>query len=292
MRMIGHLQNEAAAHLFSDHLLVKGIKNQIEADHDGSWAVWIHAEDEIERARGLLRNYLANPNDPSVSRSAEQARDLRAREEQEEKAAQKRQFGRDQLFPERGLLSVGRLTLALMAISVIVFVVREYTTAWRLTQYLLISEYAFLKDLPEVRQGQVWRLITPIFLHMSFLHILFNMLWLSDLGGMIERKLGTFQLLAMVLVIGVTSNLAQYFVSGPGFGGMSGVVYGLLGYVWIRGKFDPGSGFFLHPTIVMMMLIWLVLGYTQLLPLKIANTVHTVGLIGGVVWGLIASRPR
>lgn len=105
-----------------------------------------------------------------------------------------------------------------------------------------------------------------------------------------ETRLGTFQLALLVIVIGVVSNLAQYFVSGPRFGGMSGVVYGLLGYVWMRGKFDPGSGLFLHPSTVMMMLLWLVFGYTGFLP--IANTVHTVGLLAGVVWGYLAARAR
>jgi GlpG protein len=125
---------------------------------------------------------------------------------------------------------------------------------------------------------------------MGFIHILFNMLWLYDLGGMIERRLGTLQLLLMVTAIGVASNLAQYFVSGPRFGGMSGVVYGLLGYIWIRGKLDPGSGFFLHPTIAMMMLIWLLFGYTG--ALNMANTVHTVGLITGLAWGAAAASAR
>jgi GlpG protein len=90
--------------------------------------------------------------------------------------------------------------------------------------------------------------------------------------------------------MGVLSNLGQYFADGPGFGGMSGVVYGLLGYIWMRGKFDPGSGLFLHPTTVVMMLICLAFGYTHYL--QIANTAHSVGLGVGVVWGFLAARLR
>jgi GlpG protein len=102
--------------------------------------------------------------------------------------------------------------------------------------------------------------------------------------------MGTLQLLRIVADIGEASNRAQYYVSGPRFGGMSGVVYGLLGYVWMRGKFDPGSGLFLHPSTVTMMLIWLAFGYTNILPM--ANTVHTVGLGVGVAWGFAAARAR
>ena len=83
--------------------------------------------------------------------------------------------------------------------------------------------------------------------------------WLRDLGSMIEERQSTRRLALLVFTISAASNLAQYLVSGPRFGGMSGVVYGLLGYIWIRGKFDPSSGLFLHPTTVQMMLIWFVL---------------------------------
>ena len=45
----------------------------------------------------------------------------------------------------------------------------------------------------------------------------------------------------LVLVIAALSNLGQYFVSGPNFCGISGVVYGLFGYIWMKGRFDPAS---------------------------------------------------
>ena len=98
----------------------------------------------------------------------------------------------------------------------------------------------------------------------------------------------TGRLALLVVVIGVCSNLAQYYYSGPVFGGMSGVVYGLLGYIWIRGKFDPGSGLYLHPQTVIMMLIWFVACFTPLVP-HVANTVHAVGLVIGIVWGYLSS---
>jgi GlpG protein len=162
---------------------------------------------------------------------------------------------------------------------------------------LAITSYSFEdtsgppwdSSLPEIRHGEVWRLITPIFIHFHILHILFNMLWLRDLGSMIEGRQSSTYLLALVLVIAAGSNLAQfYFGHAPNFGGMSGVVYGLLGYVWIRGKFDPASGLFLHPSTVTMMLIWLVACFTGILG-PIANYAHLVGLMMGAAWGYLAS---
>ena len=289
MRMIGHLANETSARTFSNYLYVLGIKNQVEAESDGTWALWIHSEEELDRARTLLRNYQVNPNDPEVQQAAAKAQELKAQADEENTAARKRYFDRGRLFPMSGWRAMGPLTMGLIAVSVIVYLVQQGSSGDEWTRYLLISDPMSVgTDLPEVRQGQVWRLLSPIFLHFHPLHILFNMLWLRDLGTMVERRLGSLQLLLMVLGIGVISNVAQYYTSGPAFGGMSGVVYGLLGYVWIRGRFDPGSGLFLHPSTVMMMLIWLVFGYTKIM--SMANTVHTVGLTVGAFWGFIASR--
>src|SRR5262249_46234350 len=123
-----------------------------------------------------------------------------------------------------------------------------------------------------------------------FLHILFNMLWLRDLGSMIEGRQSSLHLLLLVLIIGACSNLGQCYIGmkGPDFGGMSGVVYGLLGYIWIRGKFDPGSGLYLHPTTVWMMVIWFIACFTPFIP-NIANSAHAVGLGMGMAWGYLSS---
>ena len=71
--------------------------------------------------------------------------------------------------------------------------------------------------------------------------------------------------------------------------GMSGVVYGLLGYAWMKGRFDPGSGLLLHPQTVAMMLIWFFLCLTGLMG-NIANTAHAVGLVLGIAWGYASSQ--
>jgi len=72
------------------------------------------------------------------------------------------------------------------------------------------------------------------------------------------------------------------------FGGMSGVVYGLLGYVWIRGKLDPSSGYSLPRWIIVMMMGWFLLCVVGAVP-NIANTAHGVGLLVGAAWGFLSS---
>ena len=154
---------------------------------------------------------------------------------------------------------------------------------------------ARLGGLPEIRHGELWRLFTPMFIHFGLLHLLFNMVWLLDLGTMIERRQSTRVLSALVLVIAALSDFGQYLWQGPGFGGMSGVVYGLIGYIWLRGKFDPASGLFLHSSTVTMAVIWFVLCLAGVFP-YVANAAHGVGFAVGIAWGyvsaLLAARKR
>ena len=81
----------------------------------------------------------------------------------------------------------------------------------------------------------------------------------------------------MVLAIAVVSNLCQYLYDGPLFGGMSGVAYGLFGYIWIKSRVEPSSGFYMHQTTVMVMLVWFVLCFTPVLG-GVANGAHAAGL--------------
>lgn len=178
------------------------------------------------------------------------------------------------------------LTYILIGICAVVAFASELGDNREIIGNFLISEYYRNGQnfLPEVMAGEFWRLITPIFIHFSVMHIAFNSLWLWDLGGVIEQLGQPWKLGAMVFGIGLVSNLAQYMFSGPMFGGMSGVVYGLLGYVWAQGKFNPFAQVTLHSQIMIMMLIWFVLCWTGILG-PIANMAHTVGLVAGVFWG-------
>jgi GlpG protein len=302
MRAIGHLTDETAARTFGDYLYVQGIENHVELLKPDGWAVWVNDEDKIEQAASLLAAFRQNPNDPKYRAEGKSAAALREKEEKGEAAYRKKVRDRRQVFRPLAAYGFGPLTFVLIVISVVVFIYSRLGTAHEPIMRLFITDYTlegnligYNPTLPEIRHGEIWRLITPIFIHFDVLHILFNMLWLRDLGSMIENRQGSWLLALLVLVIAVGSNLAQFYYGGPGlraggpeFGGMSGVVYGLLGYIWIRGKFDPGSGLFLHSYTVTMMIIWFFACFTPLIP-HVANGTHAAGLVMGMAWGYLSS---
>ncbi|MDG2019072.1 MAG: rhomboid family intramembrane serine protease [Porticoccaceae bacterium] len=140
-------------------------------------------------------------------------------------------------------------------------------------------------------QGQYYRLLSPIFLHFGILHLVFNCLWLSMLGSKIESLEGSVHLLLFVLVSGVASNMSQFYWSGTiYFGGMSGVIYALLGYLWIKHEIAPQSFSPLPSGLMGFMVGWLVLCMTGVLEIAlgvgVANAAHLSGLITGLVIGL------
>lgn len=141
-------------------------------------------------------------------------------------------------------------------------------------------------------EGQFWRLLSPDFLHFSMLHIVFNMLMLWTLGGQLEMRKGSLAFLSMALFVSVVSNIAQLLDSGYLFGGMSGVVYGLVGYCWVWRRVNPDI--FLPDALFRFSIIWLLLGYTPLTEWlgigKMANSAHLYGLLSGLLWGWLTTN--
>jgi len=179
-----------------------------------------------------------------------------------------------------------RVTATLIALSLIVALLSKIGTDFQFIHVLFISEYR--QGLSEISNGQLWRLFTPMFIHFGIMHIAFNLLWLYQLGSAIEQRQNMKRMLILVIIISLSSNLAQFYWSGPLFGGMSGVVYGLLAYVWAQGKFNPRSGLALDQGTTIMMLIWFVICWLGLVG-NIANMAHTIGLVSGAILGLLYS---
>jgi GlpG protein len=153
----------------------------------------------------------------------------------------------------------------------------------------------------DIRQGQFWRLITPVLLHGNLLHILFNMAWLWMLGKQIELRIGKSRYLLLSIVIGVIGNVTQYLMSGPVFLGYSGIVVGLVGFIWMRQRIAPWEGYPLQRSVIVFITIFVLamlaielvtmgLEFFHVTDLS-ANIANTAHIIGGVTGMCLARLP-
>lgn len=137
---------------------------------------------------------------------------------------------------------------------------------------------------------QLWRWFSHALLHFSLLHLVFNLLWWWYIGGAVEKRLGSGKLFVITLISALLSGWMQAKFSGVWFGGLSGVVYALMGYAWLRGERDPESGIFLERGLMAFAILWLVIGYFGAFGLSIANAAHVTGLVVGLVMAFVDTR--
>lgn len=141
--------------------------------------------------------------------------------------------------------------------------------------------------LADIKRGQVWRLVTPMFPHFGPMHIIFNMMWLWQFGVVLEMRFRSRRFLGLVLAVAALSCLAEGLWTGhTNFGGMSGVNYGLFGFLLLRGKLHPSPEFVMNQQTIGLMLVWLVVCYTGIIG-PVANTAHLVGFLAGGAIGAV-----
>lgn len=146
----------------------------------------------------------------------------------------------------------------------------------------------------KIQKGQIWRLLTPCFLHSDLLHLLFNMIWLLILGRQMEDRIGIFRFLLFILLTGTFSNTAQYLMGGSNFIGFSGVVCAIIAFIWYRQQEAPWEGYQLLPvTMAFISIFVLAMAGIQTLSFLLevtgqqtfstglANTAHLAGAAAG-----------
>lgn len=186
------------------------------------------------------------------------------------------------------------LTLTLIALSGIITLIISFDESAQVMRWFTLVDFQIKGNqiyypgvVTSLMEGQLWRLISPAFMHFNLPHILFNLLWVWVVGRRIEQTLSWKVLLGLFLFSAIASNLAQFWVSGPMFGGMSGFVFALLGFAWLWDRVSPAFRIGLPPALMGFMMFWLVLGFTGVLEGlglgAIANTAHLVGLLAGLL---------
>ena len=140
---------------------------------------------------------------------------------------------------------------------------------------------------PLVDQGQWWRLLSSVFLHLSVAHLLFNCISLLFLGRLLEPILGHVKFLIAYIATGLAAGFASYWLNDNVISaGASGAIFGLFGIfivLLLSNLFEPRVRNYWLKSVGGILALNLVLG----LVLPIDNAAHIGGLISGVVAGLV-----
>lgn len=267
-------RQQSAAHLLANYLTSQHIAARVEPnDASGEFVVLIIDEEKFSAARDIAESFIHNPSDPKYQQAAWDSGEN----------VSLRPSGNG--FSLAAILKNARsvpFTSTVLLLCVVVYVLSFLGLFSPIAQHLLMQPLAILAE-----NNEWWRLIGPAFIHFSVLHIVFNVLWWGMLGAKIERTFGISMLCIVFILSATISNVAQALFSVPVqgnlylFGGLSGVVYAVLGFVWWLGWLRPQWGLSLPNSIIGFMLVWLVLGYADILWVNMANAAHTAGLITG-----------
>ena len=176
-------------------------------------------------------------------------------------------------------------TYTLMGITIFVFALQMISV--QLTGAdLPIMVGAKINDA--IAHGQLWRLITPMFLHGDFIHIAFNMYALHIIGSRLERHYGHWRFLALYLLSGFGGNVISLMFTEASSLGASTATFGLLAAQGIffyhnRKIYGPAVRQALNG-IITVLVINLMIGFSN----RIDNWGHIGGLLGGIIFAWLA----
>ena len=272
---IGKLPNKRAAQALADYLKGLSIDCKLVPTEQGISLIVIRDQDSIKAGMEFER-FIQNPHDDKYLQASWDNGDTKTSID----------YGAPSLQLLTQFLSgAGPLTLAVFFTCTLIFA--GFNLGFADPIYHTLS---FFNAVSDSSINQIWRIFTPTLLHFSALHIIFTLLWWWYLGGKIENKLGIAPLLILLIVAGTLPNILQYYIGGPNFGGLSGVVYAVVAYTWVMGVRRPEIGLGLPQAYMGFMLLWLVFGFTDMFGLSIANGAHLGGLVIGLAQGFIDSK--
>ncbi len=257
LKYIGSLRDKSVVERIEVALLKEGISITKEFENEFFHLFVVEASD-ISKARDVYRVFVGAP----------------------------RQFTPNKDWQFVQSLKMGPVTIIILALCLIVFIF-----GWILKNenlyYLFLFSTSKVDAFADISQGEYWRVISPAFIHFGYIHIFFNLLWWKELGKLIEYSKGSFFIIVLLLFTGISSNILQAVMSPGMFGGLSGVVYGLLGFLWPYSRINKNFKFKLPSSDIYLMVGWLFLGFFDVFNFKMANWAHGGGLVSGALAGVI-----
>jgi len=263
---------------FSQWLRGQGVPHRI-SEEGGFQVLWLESPDHAEPVLEALDRFLAEPEIRQAVDDHNRSPVFVA--------------GRWQPSPRHAPLVLGMIVLGVLTAWFTGLGSNQFTTSLMIVDPRVYDWGNMAARIDAISatlaSGQVWRLFTPDFLHFSWTHIIFNSVMLWFLGSQVEWFDGRGRLAVLFVITSLFSNGLQYMISGPLFGGLSGVVYGILGYCWLSQRTLPRFQF--PPALVTFAVVWMVIGFTPLPELlglgSMANEAHLGGFVAGLVLAAI-----
>lgn len=179
------------------------------------------------------------------------------------------------------------LTYFLLAINVFIFILLELNGGSTDTETLIAYG---AKYNPAIVDGQWWRLISSMFLHIGFLHLFMNMLAVYYLGAMVERIYGSWRFLIIYFMSGIGGSLASFAFTTNVSAGASGALFGLFGALLFFGLINKKVFFqTMGNNILLLIGINIVIGF--MIP-QIDVGAHLGGLIAGFIASAVFHLPK
>jgi GlpG protein len=265
------VSNPRLAQAFVDYMTTQGIELKVHKTGEAA-EIWLADDHHLEQVQHELQQFLIDPLNSRYRAASWQAGNT---------DADLHYQGFSYLQTLRS--KAGPLTLSVMVLCIAVYILMQALGDDRVMYWLSWPQNSS-------QYLQLWRWVSHAFLHFSLLHITFNLLWWWYLGGPVEKRLGTGKLFTITVVSALVSGWGQSLFSGIWFGGLSGVVYALMGYVWLTGELKPERGISLPRGLMVFSIAWLVLGYFNVMGLAIANAAHVFGLVLGLLMAFVDTR--
>jgi membrane associated rhomboid family serine protease len=161
----------------------------------------------------------------------------------------------------------------------------EYIRSVKDNRFIEVAQYT--NSLEAITKGQIWRVITPSLLHKNLIHFLLIIIFMIQFGRTIENTSGRAYLTVLCVISSITCNFIEYKLSGVHFGGMSGVILSLYGFIWMRSTTDLKYAGKLHVSIHIFMAAIVLCGLMNIF--FINNRLGSIaGLVIGMLWGFLS----
>jgi rhomboid protease GluP len=123
------------------------------------------------------------------------------------------------------------IAYSIFALNLIIFALMTFAGGSENLQTL--QEFGAKSNM-KINEGEIWRFITPIFLHIGLLHLAFNSYALWIIGPQVEKLYGGARFMLLYVLTGVTGVVASYWYHPGGLSaGASGAIFGLFGVLLV-----------------------------------------------------------